>query len=140
MGLALAAALTAVSAEVSEADVLSVSARCERAAGPGRVRCEVELTTTSPRTLRWADVQVLATPPFVTPLKGRASPDDAAVREPARIRFAMALVAKERGEGEARVRVRAVVCDPRGCAPLSRTVPVAVSVGAPPPGWTPKLP
>ena len=108
---------------------LVVAASCERAIGPGRVRCDVEARTSSPFALRWVDVQVVETPPFLSPLKGRVGPTDAAVREPELVRFALGMVARERGAGEIRLRVRAVVCEADACTPASQDVRARVVIG-----------
>jgi hypothetical protein len=126
----LAFAARGVHAEDAGVTPLAVLATCERAAGPGRVRCDVEVRATAPRTLRWVDVQVVETPPFVAPLKGRVGPSDASVREPELVRFALGMIARERGVGEIRLRVRAVVCEGARCAPDEHEARARVAVGA----------
>ena len=105
--------------------------QCERAGEPGRVRCSIELRTTSPRTIAWADVAILQLPDFASALKGRIGPDDATTREANGWKWAFGLVAKRAGRGETRVRVRAVVCDGEGvkCAPQSTEVRAMLEVG-----------
>jgi hypothetical protein len=68
-------------------------------------------------------------------LKGRIGPGDAVSREPGTQRWAYGLVAKKRGSGEARARVRAVVCEPvpdggaPKCTPITADVRAIVQVG-----------
>jgi hypothetical protein len=97
-------------ASVAYAEPPKVSATCERAAGPGRVRCEAELVVNS-GVVRWADVQIVETPPFVTALKGRIGPADTTLREKDKWRFSFGLVARARGTGDVRLQFRAVVCE-----------------------------
>ncbi len=108
---------------------LTVAATCERATGPGRVRCDVDVRTSSPHTLRWADVQVVETPRFLSPLKGRVGPLDASVREPELVRFALGMVARERGTGEVRLRVRALFCTENACIPVTHDARARVVIG-----------
>ncbi len=96
---------------------------CDRVESPGRVRCEVEARVDSAEAIRWGDVVLVGTPPFVRALRGRIGPDDATVREEHVWRWALALVARERGTGEVSARVRLVVCRDDRCA--SRVLPVA---------------
>lgn len=104
------------------------SATCERAAGPGRVRCEAEIHVES-GTVRWADVQVVETPQFVSALKGRIGPADATVREGATWRFPFGIVARARGTGDLKLRVRAVVCQGERCDAQLIEVSVPVASG-----------
>lgn len=112
------------------------SMQCDRASEPGRVRCTVEVRVEGGRTIAWADVAILALPDFASPLKGRIGPEDALVREPASTKWAFGLVARRAGQGEAKARVRVVVCQaPRGdstpprCAPSTVDVKTQVTVG-----------
>src|SRR5262245_56580327 len=97
-------------ASVASAEPPKASATCERAAGPGRARCEAELVATG-SVVRWADVQIVETPAFVTALKGRIGPADTTLREKDRWRFSFGLVARARGSGDVRLQFRAVVCE-----------------------------
>ncbi len=123
---ALASLLVAVG---SDAGALRASLTCEHAAAPGRVRCDVELRT-SGATLRWADASIVSTPDFVAPLKGRVGPRDAAAHDPDLFRWGMGFVARDRGEGEVVVRVRAVVCEGEACRPHEEVVTARVRVGS----------
>ncbi|AKV01182.1 hypothetical protein AKJ09_07845 [Labilithrix luteola] len=103
------------------------------------MRCTVEARASAGRTLAWADVAVLALPDFATALKGRIGHEDTTAREPQRYAWAFALVARRAGQGEARAKVRAVVCDAdtdggakdaaSGCAPVTVEVRAPLSVG-----------
>lgn len=114
----------------SEEFPLVLGARCDRAPGPGRVRCELDIRPRAGRTVRWADLQVLETPPFLQALRGRAGPGDASLREPTLWRFPFALAAKERGRGEVTLRGRAVVCTGDRCEGAQQITRVSVLVGA----------
>lgn len=104
----------------------NVTASCERAVGPGRVRCEAEINVPSGAEVRWADVQIVVTPAFVSALKGRIGPADAMVRDRSKWRFSFGLVARGRGTGEVKLRMRAVVCREDVCGP--ELVPVTVAI------------
>lgn len=110
---------------------LTATMSCERAAEPGRVKCSVEARTTGGRTIAWADVALLDLPDFTAALKGRIGPTDATSRDPGSQRWAFGLVARKAGEGEARARVRAVVCEPvTGDAAAPKCLPASVDVRA----------
>ena len=113
---------------VADAGAPRATLQCERAAAPGRVRCDAELRT-SHGTVRWADVEVVQTPDFLLPLKGRIGPRDAATRETDLWRWGLGLVARDRGEGDVVTRVRAVVCDGDRCEPEEATATGHVVVG-----------
>jgi hypothetical protein len=83
---------------------------CERADGPGRVRCEVEVTALAGTVITWGDVVIAKTPPFLSALRGRIAPADAMVRRPETWRWALALVARAKGTGDIEARVRVVEC------------------------------
>jgi hypothetical protein len=105
------------------------SMQCDRATEPGRVRCSVELRIDGGRTLSWADVEILALPDFASALKGRIGPQDALTRDAASTRWALGLVARRAGQGEARARVRLVACEAKRCAPVTVEVRAQVTVG-----------
>jgi hypothetical protein len=95
---------------------------CEHVDAPGRVRCDVEARVPTGESIQWGDVVLVKTPPFVGALRGRIGPHDATAREAEGWRWALALVARERGSGDVEARVRLVVCKGDTCAP--REVPV----------------
>jgi hypothetical protein len=119
---------------------LKASMQCDRASEPGRVRCTIEARIEGGRTLAWADVELLSLPDFASPLKGRIGPQDALSRDATSTKWALALVARRAGQGEARARVRVVACEAArtgpaepdaGAAPPPRCVPMTVLVKAP---------
>jgi hypothetical protein len=115
----------------AENDV-KASMQCDRASEPGRVRCSVEVRIEGGRTLSWADVELLSLPDFASPLKGRIGPQDAVSRDTTSTKWALGLVARRGGQGEARARVRVVACDasqPPRCAPVSLEVKAQITVG-----------
>jgi hypothetical protein len=130
---AYALGITLVTSDVRAEETPPIEAKmqCERAAEPGRVRCSVEIRTASPRTIAWADVAILQLPDFASALKGRVGPDDATARDATSVKWAFGLVARRAGQGEARVRVRAVVCETNNtkCAPQSTEVRAMLNVG-----------
>lgn len=118
-------------AQAEESAPIDAKMQCERAAEPGRVRCSVEVKTTAPRTIAWADVAILQLPDFASALKGRIGPSDATARDTSSVKWAFGLVARRAGQGEARVRVRVVACESEGakCAPQSTEVRAMLNVG-----------
>jgi hypothetical protein len=128
---ALALALVASDVRAEESAPIEAKMSCERAAEPGRVRCSVEVRTSAPRTIAWADVAILQLPDFASALKGRIGPDDATARDATSVKWAFGVVARRAGQGEARVRVRVVACESEGskCAPQSTEVRAMLTVG-----------
>jgi hypothetical protein len=114
--------------------------QCDRASEPGRVRCTVEARIEGGRTLAWADVELVSLPEFASALKGRIGPQDALSRDATSTKWALGLVARRAGQGEARARVRVVACEPAragaaaetdgGAPPSPRCAPVMVVVKA----------
>ncbi len=134
--LAIAACAFAAGAEPEPA--LRATLTCDRVSEPGRVRCAVEARAADRRTLAWADVEILELPDFASPLKARIGPTDATSRQPTSASWAFAVVARRVGQGEARVRVRAVTCvapagdaGPGGarCSPVTTEVRAMIVVG-----------
>jgi hypothetical protein len=102
---------------------------CERVESPGRVRCEVEARVGAGETITWGDVVIVKTPPFAAALRGRIGPHDATVHDPGVWRWALALVARDKGGGDVDARVRLVVCHDGRCAPSAVDVKGRVQVG-----------
>ena len=96
---------------------------CAHVDTPGRVRCDVEARVATGESIQWGDVVIAKTPDFVGALRGRIGPHDATAREAEVWRWALALVARDKGSGDVEGRVRLVVCKGDVCAP--REVPVA---------------
>jgi hypothetical protein len=119
--LALAARVRRVSAG-EDAGALRVTMSCEHVDGPGRVRCEVEARAPAETSITWGDVVLLETPPFVSALRGRIGPREAVVHDPDLWRWALALVARQKGSGDVRARVRLVVCRRGECGPREEGV------------------
>lgn len=129
LGVTPPAARAADAAPVAPA---SATMLCDRASEPGRVRCSIEVRADAGRTISWADAVIVSLPDFATALKGRIGKDDATAREPAQVRWAFGLVARRAGQGEARARVRLVLCDAAQasrCEPVTLEVRAQVSVG-----------
>ena len=130
-GLALLAPGSAAAAPEA-APHLEASMQCERAIEPGRVRCSLEAHA-GEGTIRWADMVIVSLPDFASALKGRVAPTDATARDPSRYTWAFGLVARHAGKGEARARVRAVVCTPgpsgKSCVPVTVEARTTVVVG-----------
>ena len=137
IGLLGSAALFVRPASASGEVEVQSSMQCDRAIEPGRVRCTVEARVAAGRTIAWADVEILMLPDFASALKGRIGPQDAIARDATTMKWALGLVARRAGQGEARARLRAVVGDaPRPSAPPAaaeapaRCTPVIVEVKA----------
>src|SRR5262249_14646486 len=111
---------------------LTASMQCERAPEPGRVRCSVEAHAKPGRSLAWADVALIELPEFTSALRGRIGPDGVVSKDAASEKWAFGLVARGNGQGDARARVRAVLCDvatPARCAPHTVDVRATIHVG-----------
>jgi hypothetical protein len=138
LGLVLVATVAVDARADAPADRdVKASMQCDRANEPGRVRCTVETHLEGGRTLAWADVELVSLPEFASALKGRIGPEDALARDTTSTKWALGLVARRPGQGEARARVRVVACEaPRdpapdaGPAPSPRCTPVTVLVKA----------
>ncbi len=112
-----------------DAGAAAATMTCDHAEAPGRVRCEVEARVAAGRTIGWGDVVIVQTPPFATALRGRIGPHDATVRDPDVWRWALAVVARERGGGDLLARVRLVVCKEGKCRPETIDVKGRLGVG-----------
>ena len=108
---------------------VEVALRCPASHGTGRVRCTVDATAREGRTISWADVVILSSPPFATPLRGRLAPEDAIDQTRERWRWEFALAARTRGRGDVTVRVRAVTCVQNACTPWHQDVTTPLVVG-----------
>ncbi len=108
---------------------IRASMLCEPAESPGRVRCVVEAHVTPGESITWGDVVIVRTPPFATALRGRIGPHDATTRDATTWRWALAVVARERGRGDIEARVRLVVCREGRCTPGEAAVVGRVAVG-----------
>ncbi len=106
-----------------------VDMSCEHVDGPGRVRCEVEARAPAETTITWGDVVLLETPPFVSALRGRIGPHDAVVHDPDLWRWALALVARQKGSGAVQARVRLITCRRGECVPSEAGVTGHVVAG-----------
>ena len=102
--------------------------QCDRAAEPGRVKCSIEAKPEAGHSIVWADVAIVALPDLASALKGRLGQSDATQRDASGYKWAFALIAKKTGAGEAKVRVRATICEGSSA---TRCVPVTVDISAP---------
>jgi len=130
VAIALGLSVPSGEARAEGATKLTASMQCDRAAEPGRVKCSIEAHTTGARSIAWADVAIVEVPDFAAALKGRIGPGDATFRDAAAQKWAFGLVARKAGEGEARARVRAVVCETGSDAGAPKCAPVTIDVGA----------
>jgi hypothetical protein len=89
----------------------------------------VEARPPAGAVIKWADVEVLSTPPFAAPLRARVGPGEASVREEAGWHWTLALAARGRGTGEIGVRVRLVSCVHDACTPSEVSATAALAVG-----------
>ncbi len=112
----------------ADSSPLHAGVTCDHPAAPGRLRCDVELRARG-AAVRWADVQVVEVAAFIAPLRGRAGPHEAATHEDDLWRWGLGLVARDRGEGDVTLRVRAVVCRGEECVPEETTARGHVIVG-----------
>ena len=135
LGVALGAlgALLSVGASAGLArgdqDAATATMTCERVELPGRVRCEVEARVSPGDAITWGDVVIIRTPSFAAALRGRIGPHDATVHDPGVWRWALALVARDRGGGDVEGRVRLVVCRGDRCGPREIDVKGRLQVG-----------
>jgi hypothetical protein len=113
----------------ADASSLRATMTCDRAETPGRVRCEVEARVGPGESITWGDVVIQKTPPFAAALRGRIGPSDATAHDPLVWRWALALVAREKGGGDVEGRVRAVVCRDGKCVPDQVDVKARLLVG-----------
>ncbi len=129
LGAAITTTATAGAGEAAaeEPPKLTGSMQCERAAEPGRVKCSVEAKVLGDRSIAWADVALVELPEFTAALKGRIGPTDAVFRDAASQKWAFGLISRKAGNGEARARVRAMVCE-RGVADAGATKCAATTI------------
>jgi hypothetical protein len=133
VGLAWSVGLLAAVAGPARAEPDAGASRatmtCERVDAPGRVRCDVEARVAPGETITWGDVEIVRTPPLAAALRGRIGPHDATAREAEVWRWALALVARDKGSGDVDARVRLVVCRAGTCAPRELSATGRVAVG-----------
>jgi hypothetical protein len=115
-------ALGAVARAQDDAGAPRATMTCEHVEAPGRVRCDVEARVVPGESITWGDVVIARTPAFASALRGRIGPHDAAAHDANLWRWALALVARDKGSGDVEARVRLVVCKGGVCAP--RDIPV----------------
>lgn len=108
---------------------LSTELACERAAGPGRVRCSLSVEAAPGFRLTWVDALVVQSPSFARPLRSRI-PQRVSGKE-TQAEVLLALVASRTGTGSLTVRARAVLCPLVGagaCRPATRDATAVVEV------------
>jgi hypothetical protein len=129
------AALSASAWPVAHADPppapgpLSATLVCQRAAAPGRVRCEATAQVGAGESIPWGEVVIVQTTPPLTALRGRVGPGDAVKREGSVWTWAFAIAAPKVGTGEVVADVRVVACKDKACVPRKTTVKGRVDVG-----------
>ena len=120
----------------AEPPALQAQLTCERAAGPGRILCELRTSARSGR-LVWSDALVLRAPPFAPPLRSRCVAKLESAATPGTASAKLALVASAPGQGQLELLARGVVCregqNGEWCAPEVVPVSALVDVGAPAP-------
>jgi hypothetical protein len=121
--------LLGLAQDAGAGSALRVEMTCEHAAAPGRVRCDVEARVAAGEAIRWGDVEIVATPPFASALRGRVGPRDASTHDDEVWRWPLALAAREHGAGDVGGRVRLVVCAKERCTPRIADVHARIVVG-----------
>jgi hypothetical protein len=130
MMLSLLATVLTLSA--LETPSMEVSAECEQLSAPGRLKCTVSAIVPAAVSIQWMDVQVLAVPAFLTALRARLSAGEGERAEHS-LKWALAFVAKEGGQGLVRFRVRGLLCTAdAACETVTKTVDARASVLASP--------
>jgi hypothetical protein len=128
LAIAVALAPSPASGAV-DSGAIQAALTCDRADGPGRVRCEVEARVPAGQSISWGDVVLLKAPAFTLVLRGRIGPHDATLQEPEVWRWAFALAARQKGSGIIDARVRMVVCEGKTCTPVEVPVSGKLTVG-----------
>lgn len=130
LGIACALSAAAVPARGDDdAGAFRAAMTCEHVDAPGRVRCDVEAHVAPGESITWGDVVITKTPAFVGALRGRIGPHEATTHDPDAWRWALALVAREKGSGDVEGQVRLVVCKGGACTPRETPVTARVVVG-----------
>jgi hypothetical protein len=129
LGLSLLASVARPARAQDDAGASRAIMTCERAEAPGRVHCDVEARVAPGESITWGDVVISRTPAFAAALRGRIGPHDATSHQADSWRWALALVAREKGTGDVEGRVRLVVCKAGTCAPRELGVVGHVVVG-----------
>ncbi len=112
----------------ADANPLEARLSCQRAAGPGRVLCELR-TKPSSGKLVWSDALVVRAPDFARPLRSRVVAQLGGGSEPGAAWAKLALVASGPGQGQLELLAPGVVCpDPAAGEPCKA---VALPVSAP---------
>lgn len=128
LAVGLAAAVATPPVRADQSPRVTASMQCDRASEPGRVKCTIEARVEG-GTLSWADAELVLLPDFTTALKGRIGPQDATSRDAVSTKWALALVARKSGQGDAKARVRVVVCEGAKCNPITVEVRTSIIVG-----------
>jgi hypothetical protein len=127
------AALPAGAATPAATPGFEAELSCRPEAAPGRVLCELTCRAIAPSRLSWADALVTEAPSFVRPLRSRVAPERFVGGSQGERKLKLALVASGPGQGELKVKARAVLCSGAGaaerCHPETREVSAEVRVG-----------
>ena len=127
--------------EPSADHMLRVGLVCPQRDDPGRVVCDLSLSSSSvAQSLVWVDALVTRTPAFMEPLRSRVTtelPEQGSTTA----KLAIAFVSRELGRAEFTVRARAVSCfrasaasepgreAPKSCTSHTRDITAEISVG-----------
>jgi hypothetical protein len=111
--------------------MLTAQLTCQRAAGPGRLLCELNTRARSGK-LVWSDALVVRAPDFARPLRSRfVAQLDSSGAQGASAK--LALVAGAAGQGKLELLARGVVCNEGAngewCAPEVLPVSALIEVG-----------
>ncbi|HEX3854745.1 MAG TPA: hypothetical protein VHW01_27475 [Polyangiaceae bacterium] len=120
----------------ADANALQARLSCQKAAGPGRVLCELTTKSSSDK-LVWSDALVVRAPGFARPLRSRFVAQVGAGSEPGAAWAKLALVASGPGQGQLELLARGVVCPEPGagepCKAVALPVSALIEVGQVPP-------
>jgi len=114
---------------------LSGRLMCQAVPAPGRVLCEVDLTTARGR-LVWADALVVLSPDFARPLRARVGASQEPRSSESELKLSLAFMAVRAGRAPVEIVARAVICppgvpdaEPKDCGPEFVRLGAELAVG-----------